>query len=303
MADVVINHQTIVNPDWSALYLEFKNILLKRFSVSDFSAVKALLGSQTRGDRKPSVYLRHLRSLIADRGIDCEVIIKETFLNNLPPQVVSALMGRPVGDTLEVMAGVADTILERIAPQPVYSLTDYSHYQPNMNALSLPPNFNPVSAVISNAPPPLSAHERAMSSQMADIAAAISTLTAEMSALKAENTRITRSASRDRSNTERNRAPSKSPVRRPARVPVHNDPEFCWYHNEFGGKAKRCNEPCIWVSKTGGKAIVVNQVSSAPINSAPAQPAFTLADIGSMMSQVINQSLANFAAGNSNAPQ
>jgi len=303
MADVVLAHQAVVNPDWAALYQEFKQTLLNRFSVSDFSAVKALLGSQTRGDRKPSVYLRHLRSLIADRGIDCEVIIKETFLNNMPPQVVAALMGRPVGDTLEVMAGVADTILERIAPQPVYSLTDYSHYQPNINALSLPSNFHPVSAVISNAPHPLSDHEKSIATKLDELTAAMGSLTAEMNALKAENTRITRSASRDRSQTDRNRGASKSPVRRPARVPVNNDPELCWYHNEYGGNAKKCNQPCIWFSKNGTKAVVVSQVTAAPANSAPAQPSFSLADIGSMMSQVINQSLANFTAGNSNAPQ
>src|SRR6266481_4988757 len=56
LADVVTNHMSNPNPDWDANYKAFQTALINHYTYSDRVAIKKLLATAQRGDRKPSAF-------------------------------------------------------------------------------------------------------------------------------------------------------------------------------------------------------------------------------------------------------
>jgi hypothetical protein len=111
LADVINRHSEAAVADWPAFYVEFKQLLVSRYSESDRSAIQKLLSTAQRGGQKPSMFLRKLRSLVDGRNLECEAIIHNCFINNLPNAVRTALMTR--GDEpLDKLADLADAMCE-----------------------------------------------------------------------------------------------------------------------------------------------------------------------------------------------
>jgi len=75
------------------------------------------------------------------------------------------------------------------------------------------------------------------------LVAALSALTARVDALTTEKRDRGRQQGRDRSRS-RNRSRSKS--RRPSHYNQTGDTTYCWYHDTFGDKAKKCVPPCSY---------------------------------------------------------
>ncbi|XP_045541588.1 uncharacterized protein LOC123723084 [Papilio machaon] len=89
-------------------YGHLKNELIKRFSSSSEQRIRQLLSEQVLGDRTPSSFLRHLRSLA---GRADESIIRELWMRNLPTDVQRILM--PHQDlSLDKVAEFADSMLD-----------------------------------------------------------------------------------------------------------------------------------------------------------------------------------------------
>lgn len=98
----------IANPPDEGKYENLKKELIKRFSVSREQRIRQLLGEEQMGDRKPSSFLRHLRSL-AGRGND--TIVRELWMRHLPYEVQRILMAQ-LDLPLEKLADLADAIVE-----------------------------------------------------------------------------------------------------------------------------------------------------------------------------------------------
>ncbi|GFT41231.1 hypothetical protein NPIL_670651 [Nephila pilipes] len=68
-------------------------------------------------------------------------------------------------------------------------------------------------------------------------------LRGEIAALSKQVERLSRDRSRNRSR----RRYGKSPCKTPSRWEDYNfNDDFCYYHNRFGSKAKKCREPCTF---------------------------------------------------------
>lgn len=106
MADEV--EDVIAKPPSENKYENLKNELIKRFSTSREQRIRQLLSEQQMGDRKPSSFLRHLRSLA---GKCDESIIRELWMRNLPPEVQRILMAQ-MDLPLDKVADLADSIME-----------------------------------------------------------------------------------------------------------------------------------------------------------------------------------------------
>lgn len=90
-------------------YNWIKAEMIKRFSASEAQRIRQLISGEELGDRKPSVFLRHLRSLSGN--LTDETILRELFLQRLP-RTVQAILTAQAELSLKKIAELADKILE-----------------------------------------------------------------------------------------------------------------------------------------------------------------------------------------------
>ena len=94
-------------------YDRLKAELIRRLSTSREQRVRQLLSHEEMGDRKPSQFLRHLKSLAPDVPTD---FLRTVWASRLPPHVQAILAGQTDGN-LESSAQLADKICE-VTTQP-----------------------------------------------------------------------------------------------------------------------------------------------------------------------------------------
>lgn len=100
----------ITNPPAQGRYQTIKNALIQRLSESQEHRTRQLLEHEEElGDRKPSQFLRHLKTLA--RTAIPEQLLRTLSLGRLPPQVQIILATRSQ-DRLEEVAAQADRIQE-----------------------------------------------------------------------------------------------------------------------------------------------------------------------------------------------
>jgi hypothetical protein len=105
--------EDITSPPERDPYTTLRAELVRRLPLSKEQRIRQLFTFKEMGDRKPSWFLRHLRSLVPD--------VSDNFLRNiwssrLPPNVQAILAGQPEGD-LDAATPCAGRIIEA-APQP-----------------------------------------------------------------------------------------------------------------------------------------------------------------------------------------
>jgi hypothetical protein len=269
VTDVINRHMAIpaAQVDWAANYAEFKTSLIARNTDSDQTALKQLLSNTQRGEAKPTVFLRRLRALTEGREIGCEAIIRQSFFSNLPNTVRAALLTLP-DHTLDQLATMADSMIEACTSDaPVYAVS--------------------VGGAVGGVPAPVA--PTLSDSQFGILCSMMSSITADVSALKAKEQKRGRSMSRGRG--DRGRSQSRG------RNDEEND-DYCWYHNRWGNKATTCKPPCIWVAK-GGAALTVSAIQTAPVAPpAPVVPMFSISELQAMLHQLLHP-----PAGNGPTPQ
>lgn len=100
----------IASPPTENRYEFLKKELIRRLSDSKVQRTRQLLSEEQLGDRKPSAFLRHLRSL-AGTSVGDEGILRELWMRRLPPEVQRILMAQ-VDLPLHKVAEIADSIVE-----------------------------------------------------------------------------------------------------------------------------------------------------------------------------------------------
>jgi hypothetical protein len=102
----------ITSPPERDPYTTLRTKLVRRLSPSKEHRIRELLTLEM-GDRKPSQFLRHLRSLAPDMPDD---LFRSIWSSRLPSHIRAVLAGQPEGD-FETAARCADRIIE-VALQP-----------------------------------------------------------------------------------------------------------------------------------------------------------------------------------------
>jgi hypothetical protein len=122
----------VINPPAEDKYKKLKDTLISRLSASEEQRVKRLLSDEELGDRKPSQFLRHLRSL-AGTTLSDENILRQLWLRRLPQYVQGILAAQ--GDlNLERIADIADKIIEaQPCPANAYAVSS----SPPINTMML----------------------------------------------------------------------------------------------------------------------------------------------------------------------
>lgn len=206
MADI---EDIVTSPPTTGKYEHLKKELTRRLSRSEEERVRQLLTEEELGDRKPSQFLRHLRSLAGVTLKDSDdSILRQLFMRRLPQHLQAILAAS--ADPLDDIAARADKILE-VAP-----------------GIAALPSFVHAAAASGGAPvvpDPYGLH--AIAAQMQNLTATVAELTRERS----------RSHSRNRSQSKsRNQSQGSAG-------------KLCWYHQKFKAKATKCITPCSWKSE------------------------------------------------------
>lgn len=207
----------LTGPEEGRTYTNLKETLINRLSVSEERRVKQLISEEEIGDRKPSQFLRHLRSLAGTAHVS-DKLLRQIWLQRLPSSVSAILTSQSTLD-LVALADLADRILE-VAPAPVPAVLAVQSTQP---------------------PPPDSANPWY---------ARLSELSAQVAALVSLNKTNQDRRSRSRTRSEsRPRSYSRPPLR--SSSPSHNN-EVCWYHARYGADARKCANPCAFKGNANG---------------------------------------------------
>lgn len=117
-------------------YSTLKNELIKRLSLSQEQRIKQILVDEELGDRKPSQFLRHLRSL-AGNGPVKDDLLRTIWCQRLPTYVQAILQTQSESVTLNNLANIADKVIE-VQPASV----------PVVNAVSTPTSLNQFTSII-----------------------------------------------------------------------------------------------------------------------------------------------------------
>lgn len=127
----------ITQPPKSEKYQKIKDELIRRLSSSEEQRIRKLLSDEEIGDRKPTQFLRHLRSL-AGSILQDQSILRQLWLRRLPSHI-QAIITAQADLPLDKLADLADKILE-VTPAPinsnVYADTTAQHTSPEILALA-----------------------------------------------------------------------------------------------------------------------------------------------------------------------
>lgn len=194
----------ITNPPKTEKYEKLKQELTRRLSTSREQRIRQLLTHEELGDRKPSQFLRHLRSLASDGVTDD--FLRSLWASRLPTHV-QAIIASQKSTGLDEVAELADKICE-VTP-----------------------------SVSTNVASTSSGHFDSMLKRMEDvITAKIQTeITAQLAQLDLRGQRG-RSYQRRRSRSSgRSRSRGQGDSQTPG---------MCWYHDIYKEKAHKCRPPC-----------------------------------------------------------
>lgn len=206
----------ITAPPAADAYEKLKAELIRRVSASQEERIRQVLTQEDIGDRKPSQYLRHLRSKV-DTGTVPDSLLRTLWSSRLPPQV-KAIVASQTNMTLDAVADLADKIYDAVTPAPVSAVAA------SCNSLTMP--------TVTRA-------------DYDALAAKVDVLTKQISEL------LTR---RDRSRDDRRyRRRSRSRSSATSSTSTTNQPSICWYHRKFGDQANKCTTPCAHPKANGNR--------------------------------------------------
>ncbi|XP_071439031.1 uncharacterized protein [Hetaerina americana] len=121
----------ITNPPSTGKYIAIKTELISRLTTSREQRIRQLLEDEEIGDRKPSAFLRHLKTL-ADESVS-EDFLKTLWQNRLPSDM-NAILTCQDSAKLEELARMADKLSEitpraQVASASITSRFEASHQQ------------------------------------------------------------------------------------------------------------------------------------------------------------------------------
>lgn len=200
----------ITNPPEDGKYEKLKQELLKRLSVSNQHRLRQLMIHEEMGDRKPSQFLRHLRSL-GGKSVNDE-FLRSIWMDRLPTHLQPIIASRQSEVNLDDVADLADRIF------------DVSHPATH--------------SVASSASGTMEAMFQNLEKNIATrIKSEISQQIAQLN-LGRGRCRTTYNQGKPRSWSNSRRRPTKS-----------GTPGLCWYHDNFGERARKCVAPCKFGSE------------------------------------------------------
>lgn len=196
----------VVTPPATNKYETVKAELIRRLSASQERKIKQLLMHEEMGDRKPTQFLRHLQ-LLAGVNVPSD-FIRTIWASRLPTHLQTCIAAQEAKMTLEDLAELADRVNDVV-----------------------PATIQATSQVATTSTPAASTNSAidALTQKVEELTRKLETMSTEL------NRR-----SRSRSNGRR-----KPWSRSRSRFRSSNN-SYCFYHDRFGERARRCIQPCTY---------------------------------------------------------
>lgn len=207
----------IVNPPVTGKYDTIKKELIHRLSLSEEQRVRQLLGREELGDRKPSQFLRHLKSLAGSIELK-DSLLRSLWIQRLPPHV-QAILQAQVTLSPEEMANLADRIVE-------------------IPLFQTPSAVNSINS--SNEKTTLSE----LSAQVQDLSRIVKEMQSHLEYRKKIDPKRYRSRSRNRT--------YQSETSQRQQQTFSDDNSLCFYHKRFHERARTCKPPCAFQENNSG---------------------------------------------------
>ena len=116
----------ILNPPTTAPYDRLREQLIRRTTASEQRRLQQLFTTRELGDCKPSQLLRRIQQLLGDKLASTDrAFLRELFLQRLPQNVRMVLAATKDTEDLEMLAALADKVIE-VAPPTVSTATTES---------------------------------------------------------------------------------------------------------------------------------------------------------------------------------
>ena len=206
----------LISPPEHDPYNKLKSTLIQRTQKSEQARLRELLSTADVGDRQPSRVLRRMHQLLAGKTLDAS-LLREMFIQRLPPTVRMILSGTPATLSIEDLAALADKVVESTeASGCVNAVTETS----TPSAVAASTENTDISR---------------LRKDLERLASAVNALTSDGSS---------RARGRIHDRAPRSRGQSRS--RLPSSTRTDNR---CWYHRTFSDKARKCN--CDVTSPSG----------------------------------------------------
>lgn len=213
----------IMNPPMERAYETLKSELIKRLSLSQEHKTRRLLEHEEIGDRKPSQFLRHLRSLAGN--VVGDPVLRTIWLSRLPTYIQPHLVTR-TADTVDQLADIADAIVEATRA-PTMQIAETARPLEGRNQVA-----NDATSIEAKMELRLAQMRLAMQQEMAE----------QLTAIRRSIEAIGETRSRERyAGNQRSRSRSRSRSRNARDQPASG---VCWYHWKFGAEARQCRAPC-----------------------------------------------------------
>ena len=213
----------LLNPSASKPYDELKAAILNFYTPTREERLRQLLSGHPAGDTTPSRHLAQLKSLAGPSNANSD-IVQELWLRSLPRHVQPTVMALLEDSTSERAAMIADKIVARVGNEHslLVATTSQPSAQENQGRHVVRPQQ----------PRPYCIHQRLSFKDRIPCPKNIP------SVAKPRQERAARPA-------HVRQAPSKRELSKSS-----NDPRegYCWFHRCYGPSARRCRQPCTYVT-------------------------------------------------------
>lgn len=209
----------ILNPPDVNPFIKLKDELIRRLSKTSEQRIRQLLSHEELGDKKPSQFLRHLRSLADNDGISDEVL-RSIWSNRLPIQlqtIIASQRNLPLNDIAELADNVFDILPHHNQLHSVMATFD-NHRQHCDTSTDGTLTHHVTSLTIES-----------MTKKIDELSHRLDQV---LQSSDPRRTKRSQFRQRSRSRSRQSRADNN-----------------CWYHMKFGSKANKCVPPCSWKPK------------------------------------------------------
>lgn len=212
-------------------YTTIKNAIIAKFTESEMARLEKLATGIQLGDGRPSHLLSQLQRVNAT---DDESVVRRYWIKRLPAAARAVIVGMLESNqdiALNQLAITADAVIDSLG----YSSNDVSSISTSKG------NNN------NDSKPSSDDHFARLEKRVDKQEQTLQQINSKLGQLLNNNNR---SRTRDRSqssnrNNERSQSNNRSSrATTPHRQSNQNESSYCWYHSEYGTRARKCEEPC-----------------------------------------------------------